>query len=118
MKSGLVTRRGEIYWFDFGVPGGSEPGFRRPAVVIQNDVGNELSRTTIVAAVTSRVPPKSYPYVVIVNAGEGGLRERSAVLLNQIRTVDQSRLEDRCGRLSSSRMSDIDEALRTSLGLT
>ena len=112
-----MSRRGEIYWADFGRPRGSEQGFRRPALIVQNDVGNRVGRTTIVAAISSRLPARSYPHVVIVQPKESGLPGASAILLNQLRTIDQSRLEERSGRLPARRMADVDQALRISLGL-
>ena len=51
----MAARRGEIYWVDFGTPRGSEQAGKRPALVIQNDVGNESSPTTIVAGITSKI---------------------------------------------------------------
>jgi mRNA interferase MazF len=85
--------------------------------VIQNDIGNQRSRTTIVAAITSKFPEHRASHVVIVEPPEAGLRERSAIMLSQIRTIDQSRLEEFCGALSSRRMIEVDQALRASLAL-
>jgi mRNA interferase MazF len=113
-----MTKRGEIYWVDFGSPIGSEQGFRRPALVVQNDTGNRVSPTTIVAAITSKLPPREFPHVVTVQPRESGLPSQSAVLLNQLRTIDQSRLQEQCGQLTVARMAEIDQALNVSLGLT
>jgi len=70
---------------------GSEQGKTRPVVIIQNDVANEFSPVVIVAAVTTALGPKEYPTEVRVYAPEGGLENDSAVLLNQIRTLDKRR---------------------------
>ena len=110
----MTIKRGEIYWFDFGTPRGSEQGGERPALVIQNDIGNENSPTTIVAAITSRIK-KPYPFHVDVTAAESGLREDSTILLEQIRTMSQDRLMQRCGQLGYSKMKEVDRALRLSL---
>lgn len=110
----MTIKRGEIYWFDFGTPRGSEQGGKRPALVIQNDIGNENSPTTIVAAITSRIK-KPYPFHVDVTAAESGLREDSTILLEQIRTMSQDRLMQRCGQLGYKKMKEVDQALRLSL---
>ncbi len=88
----------------------------RPALVIQNDVGNEYSRTTIVAAVTTGIKG-DYPFVVRISASESQLPRDSAVNCAQLLTVDKARLSGKCGELSPKRMEAVDEALRVSLGL-
>lgn len=110
--------RGEIYWIDFGPTVGSEIMKVRPAVIIQNDVGNLNSPTTIVAAITSTSPAKNYPFVVRVQDGEGGLAKGGTILLNQIQTIDKSRVGKKIGKFGAKRMTEIDEALKVSLGLT
>jgi mRNA interferase MazF len=112
-----VSKRGEIYWVDFGTPQGSEPGFRRPALIVQNDIGNRSTNTTIVAVLTTRILSNNYPHIVVVDPKESGLNERSAVLLHQLMTVDQNRLEEKCGDLNVKCMTDVDNALRAALAL-
>jgi len=112
----VPVRRGEIYWVDFGIPKGSEQGGRRPALIIQNDTGNNSSSTTIIAAITSK-KKKAYPFHVEVSASESGLSEDGTVLLEQVFTIDQSRLIERIGSLSSARMTEVNKALQVSLGL-
>ena len=91
----------------------------RPAVVIQNDIGNRHSPVTIVAAVTSKLSPAPYPVEVGVAPGKGnGLALPSAVNLGQIRTVDRARLVRRLGALDEATMRRVDEALKISLGLS
>jgi mRNA interferase MazF len=109
-------RRGDLYWVDWGAGRGSEQLGVRPALVVQNDVGNQHSPTTIVAAVTAQART-TYPFQVAVTAEESGLPRDSVVLLNQLQTVDQGRLRDRAGRLNAARMAQVDRALRVSLGL-
>lgn len=96
---------------------GSEQGKTRPCVVIQNDVGNEHSPVTIIACMTSNVGRKEYPTNVYTSALETGLNCDSVVLLNQIRTVDKTRLRRKIGEIPESKMLEIDEALKISLGL-
>lgn len=109
-------RRGDIYTVDLEPVRGSEQGKSRPAVVIQNDLGNRYSPTLIVAAITSNLRP-GFDVNVVVSAPEGGLSRDSTVLLNQIRTVDRSRLGRYWGRLSPATMALVDRALLISLGL-
>ncbi len=110
-------RRGDVYTVDLEPVRGAEQGKTRPAVIIQNDIGNRYSPTVIVAAITSTLRPE-FDVNVIVAAPEGGLAHDSTVLLNQIRTVDRSRLGRYWGRLGAETMARIDHALLISLGLT
>lgn len=112
----MPVRRGEIYWVDFGIPKGSEQGGRRPALILQNDSGNSSSSTTIIAAITSK-NKRNYPFHVEISASESGLPQDSTILLEQILTVDQSRLVGRVGSLSIMRMREVDKALFVSFGL-
>jgi mRNA interferase MazF len=96
---------------------GAEIKKTRPALVVQNDIGNRASPVTIVAAITSYVPDPLHPTNVLVRAPEGGLERPSVVLLNQIRSIDRSRLIRRLGALKPGTMAAVDDALRVSLGL-
>ena len=109
-------RRGEIYWVNWNPGRGSEQGGLRPALVIQNDIGNKFSPTTIVAALTTAVE-KSYPFLVKVTAKESGLPRDSTVNLAVILTIDKTRLNRKCGVLSNSKMSEVNEAIKASLGM-
>ena len=86
----MTVKRGEIYWVDFDPVQGNEQGGLRPALVVQNDIGNRASPTTVVVAITRTVPPQPYPFIVIVEPGESGLTTRSAVNCSQIVTIQQS----------------------------
>lgn len=110
-----MVRRGEIYIVSFDPVRGFEQGGIRPALVIQNDEGNEYASTTIVAAMTSR--HREYPVRILVRPKESGLREESSVMLDQLRTISQARLGQRVGRLNLEKMVEVDRALRYSLGL-
>jgi mRNA interferase MazF len=109
-------RRGEIWTVDFEPVVGSEQGKARPALIIQNDIGNLYSPVLIVAALTSGERAR-YDVQVEVKAPEGGLHHNSLVLLNQIRTIDKRRVGRLWGRLSAQTMQRVDEAIRISLGL-
>jgi len=109
-------RRGDIFTVDFEPVRGHEQDKVRPALVIQNNVGNQYSPTIIVAATTSGQRAR-YDVNVAIKAPEGGLVRDSLVLLNQIRTVDKSRLDRYWGHISEESIARVDEALRVSLGL-
>lgn len=122
-------RRGEIYWVDFEPKKGREQGGLRPALVIQNDLGNRFSPTTIVAIITRTVPDPHYPFMVVVEPHESGLPERSVVNCAQLRTISSDPATMRIlpprgenilrpiGRLSVDKMAAVDLALHRSLGL-
>jgi mRNA interferase MazF len=111
-------RRGEIYLCSFDPTVGHEIRKTRPALVVQNDVGNRYSPLTIVAAITSTVSPVPYPVEVVIDpTAANGLAVRSSIRLDQIRTVDRQRLVRRLGVVDSSTITQVDEALKISLGL-
>lgn len=110
-------KRGEIYLADLDPVIGREQGARRPVLIIQNDIGNKYSPTTIIAAITSSLSPKVYPTEVRVQEGTGGLKKDSAILLNQIKTIDKQRLERFIGRLDPEAMAKVDHSIRLSLAL-
>jgi mRNA interferase MazF len=109
-------RRGEIWTVDLEPVVGSEQGKARPALIIQNDIGNRYSPVLIVAALTSGEDAR-YDVQVEVRAPEGGLDRNSLVLLNQIRTIDKRRVGRYWGRLSAHTMEQVDKAIEISLGL-
>ncbi|HEY84877.1 MAG TPA: type II toxin-antitoxin system PemK/MazF family toxin [Chloroflexi bacterium] len=113
MKS---VKRGDIFTVDLEPVRGAEQGKARPALVIQNDIGNRHSPIIVVAALTSGNYVR-FPVNVAVKAPEGGLKNDSLALLNQIRSIDKSRLGRHWGRLSAETMDRIDVALKISLGL-
>ena len=114
--SSTIIKRGEIYWVDWSPGRGSEQSGLRPALVIQNDIGNKYSANTIVASITTAAV-KAYPFVVRITAVESGLAHDSVVDLASILTVDKARLCNKCGELSKAKMAEVNEAIKTSLGL-
>ena len=111
--------RGDVYWVNLDPTVGAEIKKIRPAVVIQNDAGNQHGAITIIAPISStKGVPKKSPVFVYLNKGEGGLSEDSLVHCGQIRAVDKAaRLINKLGQLSKKRMDEIDNALMLSLGL-
>ncbi|MGA1844834.1 MAG: type II toxin-antitoxin system PemK/MazF family toxin [bacterium] len=108
-------KRGEVWLVNWNASRGSEQAGKRPALVIQNDIGNEKAPTTIVAAISSKV--KIYPMNVLVEPPERGLDCPSVVKTSQILTIAKERLETRLGQLSFSVMKDMDQAIKLSLSL-
>ena len=108
-------KRSDIWLVNFNPGRGSEQQGIRPALVIQNDVGNQYAATTIVAAITTTIKP--YPVTVVVRARTCGLPHDSMVNLAQLLTVDQSRLTRQLGRLTSEQQAAVNRALRVSLEL-
>lgn len=117
VKEVAFPRRGEIYLVRFDPTVGHEIRKTRPAVIIQNDISNQYSPITVVAAISSKFSDPPFPREVIIESAESGLLQRSAVVLNQIRSVDRQRLSKKIGALPPSSMRKVDEALRISLAL-
>jgi mRNA interferase MazF len=116
-RSPVVPKRGDVYLVRFDPTEGVEIAKTRPAVIIQNDIGNRFSDLTITAPITSKYDAELYPTEVLVKTPEGGLKADSVVLLNQIRAVDKRRLGRRLGTLHASTMLLVNEALAVSVGL-
>jgi len=112
-----VIKRGEIVLANLEPIVGSEQGKIRPALIVQNDVGNEFSPVTIIAPVTSKVYGKEYPTDVRISSKESGLPLDSTVLLSHIRAVDKSRIIKKLGVLDRNVMWKVDLALKKSLDL-
>jgi mRNA interferase MazF len=113
----LAIRRGEIYLVDWDPSRGSEQKGKRPALVIQNDIGNDHSSTTIVASVSTKFG-KVYPFQVLLRAKETGLDCDSIVDLQQIMTVDKTRLLTKIGQIKDETISLISKALAISFDIT
>ena len=111
-----MVKRGELYYADLSPVIGSEQGGVHPVLVVQNDVGNKYSPTIIAAAVTSKIDKAKLPTHIELSAREYGLSKDSVVLLEQIRTLDKTRLKERIGQVSADKMRKINEALLVSLG--
>ena len=111
-----MVRKGDIYFADFEVGVGSEQSGYRPIVIIQNDIGNKYSPTTIVAMITKK-HKKPLPTHVMVNEENAGLPIESIVMLEQIRTIDKRRLGEQIGHMSEKTMKRIDRAAKGSLDI-
>lgn len=109
--------RGELYFTDFGVGLGSEQEGYRPAVIVQNDTGNQYGETVIVAPITTDRPEKANLPTHVYLEAEAGLTAPSIILAEQIRTVSKDRLMEHIGMLSAARMREVNGALLVSVGV-
>jgi len=109
----MDIKQGDIYWIDFSIPEGSEPVYRHPHVVIQNNVFNASKiNTVVICALTSNLKRAKAPGNVLLKKGEGNLKKDSVVNISQIITVDKSNLIEKIGSLSSSRVKQIIEGVK------
>ena len=114
----MVVERGQVWWADLGEPDGSEPGFRRPVVVVSNDAFNRSRIQTIIAVVlTSNLRLVDAPGNVLVPAIASRLPKDSVANVSQVVTLDKEYLSDLAGRLRGRLLADIDSGLRLVLSL-
>ncbi|WP_390457886.1 type II toxin-antitoxin system PemK/MazF family toxin [Planctomicrobium piriforme] len=110
--------RGEIWWADLGEPRGSEPGFRRPVLIIQSDIFNSSRINTVLAAIiTSNQQRAAAPGNVLLSRKASGLPQVSVVNVSQLVTVDKAFLSIRIRKLNSELMTEVDAGLSLVLGL-
>ncbi|NLJ72671.1 MAG: type II toxin-antitoxin system PemK/MazF family toxin [Syntrophomonadaceae bacterium] len=113
-----MIKRGEIYFAQLNPVIGSEQGGIRPVVVVQNDIGNQYSPTTVILAITSQINKAKLPTHIELKARDYGLEKDSVILAEQIRTIDKTRLKQRIASLNDEIMHKVDQALAISLNLT
>lgn len=112
-----MIRRGDIYYANLNPVFGSEQGGQRPVLIIQNDVGNTYSPTTIVAAITSKIKRAKLPTHIEINAARYRLEKDSVILLEQLRTIDKQRLREKIDHLDEEIMTRVNTAIEISIGL-
>lgn len=110
-------RRGDVYYADLRPVVGSEQGGIRPVLIIQNDVGNKHSPTVICAAITSKMNKAKLPTHIELSALDYEMDKDSVVLLEQLRTIDKTRLKDKVCHLDNTVMEKVNRALMVSLEL-
>ena len=113
----MEVNRGDIFYADLSPVVGSEQGGVRPVLVIQNDVGNKYSPTVIIAAITSQLAKAKLPTHIELKKEKYNLLKDSVVLLEQIRTLDKKRLQNRISSIDKTTMQEIDVAMMISLGI-
>ena len=114
----MIIKRGDIFYADLRPVVGSEQGGVRPVLIIQNDMGNRHSPTVICAAITSKMNKAKLPTHVEIDANRYQLVKDSVILLEQVRTIDKSRLRERVCHLDNEILEKIDKALLISLALS
>ena len=111
--------RGDVCWVDLPPPSGSEPGYRRPFVVVSSDRFNSSRISTVLAAaISSNTRLADGPGNVSLDAGDGGLPKPSVVNVTQISTINKHELSAPIGRLTFAQLDAVDAGLRLALGLT
>lgn len=114
MENTKEIKRGEMYYANLCPVVGSEQGGIRPVLILQNDRNNKYSTTTIVAAMTGQKKKKQRTHVTVSGCG---LKKETRVLLEQVRTIDKSRLRDYIGTLDDASMEKVDRAIVESFGI-
>jgi len=109
----MVINQGDIFWVDLREPSGSEPGYRHPHVVIQNNLFNRSRiNTVVVCALTSNLKRAKAPGNVLLNKGEANLPKKSTVNISQIFTVNKSDLSEKIGTLTRERFNQVLEGIK------
>lgn len=114
----MVVERGQVWWADLGEPDGSEPGFHRPVLIVQDDAFNRSRLHTIIAVVlTTNLRLLDAPGNVLLSAKTTGLPKDSVANVSQVITVDREFLLKLAGRVRGQSLKDVDSGLRLVLGL-
>lgn len=109
----MVIKQGEIYWINLSEPKGSEPGYRHPHIVIQNNLFNTSRiNTVVVCSLTSNLNRANAPGNVLLNKGEANLSRKSIVNISQIFTVNKTDLVEKIGQVSQNRMMEVLDGLK------
>ena len=110
--------RGELWWVDLGIPYGSESGFRRPVVIIQNDFfNNSKINTTIIIPLTTNQTYADAPGNVFLDRNESGLSKDSVIVISQIRVIDKNRLTEKISKLDRKILDEVESNLMFTLGI-
>ena len=103
-----MISQGDIYWVELDEPAGSEPGYKHPHVIVQNNLFNcSLIKTVLVCPLTSNIKRATAPGNVLIQKSESGLPKQSVVNVSQVFTVDKSQLDEYVGTLSPKRMGEV-----------
>lgn len=109
----MVIKQGDIYWVELEEPVGSEPGYRHPHIVIQNNLFNTSRiNTVVVCALTSNIKRAQSPGNVLLEKGEANLPKQSVINITQIFTVDKTQLNEYIGTVTKKRVRQILEGIR------
>lgn len=114
----MGLNRGEVWWVDFGQPVGSEPGYRRPVLILQADSFNRSRiQTVVVVPLSTNTALAQAPGNVLCRPRETGLKRASVANVSQLTVIDRSRLVDRAGVLSLRLLTQVEDGVRVLLAL-
>jgi mRNA interferase MazF len=110
--------RGELWWVDYGIPYGSEPGYRRPVIILQNDFfNNSKINTTVVIPLSTNLLLADVPGNIFINKKDSKLQKDSVILLSQIGVIDKERVFDKISRINNEIMRKIETNILFILGI-
>ena len=110
--------RGEIWWAEFGMPYGSEAGYDRPVLIVQDDAFNESSiRTIIVLPLTTNLRLADAPGNVLIKKKESKLKNDSVVIVAQFYAIDRNRIKERISKISKGTMEEVEAGMKLVLGI-
>lgn len=113
-----MVRRGQVWWGELGIPIGSEPGFRRPVLILQSDRYNTTTiKTVVVVAITSNVSLAEMPGNVFLPRGDTGMAKDSVANVSQLKALDRRRLTEKACTLTPETMRAVEEGVRLLLNL-
>jgi mRNA interferase MazF len=110
--------RGELWWVDYGLPYGSEPGYRRPVIIIQNDLfNNSKIKTTIVAPLSTNLLLADVPGNIFISKKDSKLTKDSVILISQTGVVDKERLIEKVSKINNAIMDKMENSILFILGI-
>ena len=110
--------RGELWWVDLGLPYGSEPGYKRPVLIIQNDFfNNSKINTTVVVPLTTNILYAEAPGNILIYKDESKLTKDSVIVISQIKVIDKNRLIEKIAKVNKAIMEDVENNLMFVLGI-
>jgi mRNA interferase MazF len=110
--------RGELWWADFGAPYGSEPGYRRPVLIIQNDYLNKSKlSTTIVISLTTNLTYADVPSNILITKSESKLKRDSVITTTQLEVIDRQRLIEKISKVDRAIMEKVEDRIKFVLGM-
>jgi len=110
--------RGELWWADFGIPFGSEPGYKRPVLIIQNDFfNNSKINTTIVIPLTTNLILADAPGNIFITKNESKLKKDSVIAISQIEVIDRQRLIEKITKIERTIIEKIENNILFILGI-
>ena len=109
--------RGELWWVDLGLPYGSEPPYRRPVLIVQNDFFNKSKiNTTIIIPLTTNILYAEAPGNILIYKEESKLTKDSVIVISQIKVIDRTRLIEKISKVNKTIIKEVEDNLMFVLG--